>query len=108
NYELIKKERVILFISKVLSVVKVILLLLLFVTVIPLVFNIFPSTQNWSEVIREWISDPIKKIWISFLNYFPKLITIIIILIITRYVLRLMRFFALEIERGALTMKGFY
>ena len=108
NYELIKKERVILFISKVLSALKIMLLLLLFITVIPLVFSVFPSTQNWSEVIREWISDPIKRIWISFLSYFPKLITIVIILIIVRYVLRMMRFFALEIERGALTIKGFY
>src|SRR5690606_15007701 len=108
NYELIKKERIITFISKALSVIKIILLLVLFATVIPLVFSVFPSTQNWSEVIRAWISDPIKKIWISFLNYLPKLITIIIILIITRYVLRMMRFFALEIERGALTIKGFY
>src|SRR5690606_9498005 len=80
NYELIKKGHIITFLSKVLSVVKIILLLLLFITVIPLAFSIFPSTQNWSEVIREWISDPIKRIWISFLNYFPKLITIVIIL----------------------------
>lgn len=108
NYELIKKERIILFLSKILSAIKVLLLLILFMTVIPLAFSVFPSTQNWSEVIREWISDPVKKIWISFLNYFPKLITIIIILIIVRYVLRMMRFFALEIERGALTIKGFY
>lgn len=108
NYELIKKERIIAFISRALSVIKIILLLVLFATVIPLVFSVFPSTQNWSEVIREWISDPIKRIWISFLNYLPKLITIVIILIIVRYVLRMMRFFALEIERGALTIKGFY
>ncbi len=108
NYELIKKGHIITFLSKVLSVVKIILLLLLFITVIPLAFSIFPSTQNWSEVIREWISDPIKRIWISFLNYFPKLITIVIILIIARYVLRMMRFLALEIERGVLTIKGFY
>src|SRR5690554_2437006 len=108
NYELIKKERIIAFISRALSVIKIILLLVLFATVIPLVFSVFPSTQNWSEVIREWISDPIKRICISFLNYLPKLITIVIILIIVRYVLRMMRFFALEIERGALTIKGFY
>lgn len=108
NYELLKKEHILSFLSKILSLLKIILLLILLVTVIPLAFSIFPSTQNWSEVIREWIWDPIKSIWVSVLSYLPNLFTIIIILFIVKYVLRLMRFFALEIERGALTIKGFY
>lgn len=108
NYELIKREHVLSFLDKMLSLIKIALLFLLFVTVIPLVFSIFPSTQNWSEVIQEWIWNPVKKIWISVVTYFPKLITIAIILFIVRYILRLLRFFALEIERGALTIRGFY
>ncbi len=108
NYELLKKEHILSFVSKALSLLKILLLLIVLFTVIPLAFSIFPSTQNWSEVIREWIWDPIKSIWISVLTYLPNLFTIIIILFIVRYVLRLMRFFALEIERGALTIKGFY
>lgn len=108
NYELLKKEHILSFLSKVLSFIKLIFLLILLITVIPLIFNVFPSTQNWSEVIKEWIWDPIKAIWISVLSYLPNLFTIIIILFIVKYVLRLMRFFSLEIERGALTIKGFH
>lgn len=108
NYELLKKEHLMSFVSKTLLLIKIILLLVVFFTIIPLVFSVFPSTQNWAEIIKEWIWNPIKSIWISIVSYLPNLFTIIIILFIVRYVLRLMRFFALEIERGALTIKGFY
>jgi len=108
NYELVKKDHIMLFFSKILSVIKIIFFLILFLTVIPLAFSVFPTTQIWSDMIREWVSDPIRKIWVSFINYLPKLITIVIILLIVRYVLRMMRFFALEIERGTLVIKGFY
>lgn len=108
NYELLKQEHILRFLDKIISSLKIVLLFLLFVTIIPLAFSLFPSTQNWSEVIREWIWDPVKKIWISVLTYLPKLITIAIILFIVRYILRFLRFLALEIERGVLNIKGFY
>ncbi len=108
GYELLKKEHIVSFILRAVSVVKVILLFVLFLTIIPLVFSIFPSTQNWSEVIRQWVWEPVKSMWISLLNYFPSLIRIVIILIVVRYILRILRYLSLEIERGVLTIKGFY
>src|SRR5690606_29449553 len=108
GYELLKKEHIVSFILRVLSVVKVVLLFVLFLTIIPLVFSIFPSTQDWSEVIRQWIWEPVQSMWVSLLNYFPSLIRIVIILIVVRYMLRILRYLALEIERGVLTIKGFY
>ena len=108
NYEIVKQKHILRVLDKIISLFKIVLIFLLFVTVIPLAFSIFPSTQNWSEVIREWLWDPVKKIWISVLTYFPKLITIAIILFIVHHILRFLRFLALEIERGVLNIKGFY
>lgn len=108
NYEILKKGHIQNVLSKILSALEFLILVIILVTVIPMAFNIFPSTQNWSEVFREWTWEPVKSIWHSILNYFPKLIKIVIILFIVHFVLRMMRFFALEVERGSLTLKNFH
>lgn len=108
KYELIKQSHIIQVIDKVLSLLKIFLLLVLFVTATPLIFRLFPSTKNWSDTITDWLWNPAKSIWDAIVGYLPNLITIGIILLIVRYILKLLRFFALEIERKALTIKGFY
>ena len=95
NYELIKKRKMVKALLKLLAVLRVVILLFLFITIIPLIFDIFPSTQYLSKIIIKWISDPIRDIGVA-------------IIIITRYLLKGLRFFALEIERGILKIKGFH
>ena len=108
NYEIIKKRSIIKVILRILAILRIIFLFLLLVTIIPLVFEIFPSTQYLSHIIIQWISEPIKNVGKAILNYLPHLFNIVIIVIITRYVLKVLRFFALEIERGILKIHGFH
>ena len=61
-----------------------------------------------SKIIVQWISEPIKNVGIAIIGYLPHLFYIVIIVVITRYVLKILRFFALEIERGILKIKGFH
>ena len=108
NYELVKKRKMVKALLKLLAVLRVVILLFLFITIIPLIFDIFPSTQYLSKIIIKWISEPIRDIGVAIINYLPHLFNIIIIIIITRYLLKGLRFFALEIERGILKIKGFH
>ena len=108
NYELIKKRKMVKALLKLLAVLRVVILLFLFITIIPLIFDIFPSTQYLSKIIIKWISEPIRDIGVAIINYLPHLFNIIIIIIITRYLLKGLRFFALEIEHGILKIKGFH
>ena len=108
NYELIKKRRIVKILVKILTILRVLFLLFLVISIIPLIFDIFPSTQYLSKIIINWISNPIKGAGIAILDYLPHLFNIVIIVIITRYVLKVLRFFALEIERGILKIKGFH
>lgn len=108
NYELIKREHISVFFIRFLDLLRVIIFLLLFFIAMPVALSIFPSTQNWSEMIREWFWDPLRLIALSIVHYLPNLITIILILVLTRYTLRLFRFFSSEIERGALSINGFH
>jgi small-conductance mechanosensitive channel len=55
-----------------------------------------------------YILDPIKDIALNTVRYIPNLFKIVIIVLITRYVLRGLKFFAGQIARGRLVIPGFY
>lgn len=108
NYDFIKKPGIVKALVKLLAILHIVFLLFLLITIIPLIFDIFPSTQYLSKIIVQWISEPIKNVGIAIIGYLPHLFYIVIIAVITRYVLKILRFFALEIERGILKIKGFH
>lgn len=108
NYEFIRKKQLQKIIERFLSVLRLALIVILIFSAIPLIFSLFPFTENWAEEISKWVWEPVKKVGFSIEQYLPKLVTIIIIVFIARYVLRLFRFFALEVERGNLVIKNFH
>ena len=108
NYDFIKKPGIVKALVKILAILRIVFLLFLLITIIPLIFDIFCSTQYLSKIIVQWISEPIKNVGIAIIGYLPHLFYIVIIAVITRYVLKILRFFALEIERGILKIKDFH
>ena len=79
----------------------------LFITV-PIIFSMFPSTKELASTIFGYVLNPLKNILLATLNYIPNIITIVIILLITKYVLKGLKFFAKQIDRGRLVIPGFY
>src|SRR5690606_18946726 len=68
----------------------------------------FPITRSWSETLTHWVLDPIRHMLTATYEYLPRLITIVVLLILGRYVAKLLRYFSLEVERGALKIRGFH
>ena len=85
----------------------VITLFQLFITV-PIIFSLFPQTEELAFVIFGYILTPLKNFGMGFIGYIPNLITIIIILFITKYVLRALKFFARQITIEKLNIPGFH
>ncbi|AEF83128.1 MscS Mechanosensitive ion channel [Leadbettera azotonutricia ZAS-9] len=79
----------------------------LFITV-PIVFSLFPSTEELASTIFGYILTPLKNIGIGIVKYIPNLITIIIILFINKYILKALKFFSGQIARERLKIPGFY
>lgn len=75
---------------------------------IPLLFSIFPETETMTLTMLGYIWNPFKDILLSIVNYVPKLCQIIVIWACFHYLLRLIRYFADEIERENLRINGFY
>ena len=79
----------------------------LFITV-PIIFSLYPATEELASSIFEHILNPIRNILSATLHYIPNLFTIIIILLIVKYLIRGLKFFARQISNERLVIPGFY
>ncbi|GHV50824.1 hypothetical protein AGMMS49579_05040 [Spirochaetia bacterium] len=79
----------------------------LFLT-LPIIFSLFPVTQHLASTLFGYILNPLKNIAVGIVSFIPNLITIVIILWVTRYVIRFLKFFATQIEKEKLVLPGFY
>jgi small-conductance mechanosensitive channel len=85
----------------------VITVIQLFLTV-PIVFSLFPATKELASTIFGYLFIPLKDIAVGTIKFIPNLFTIAVIIVITRYVLRALKFFSTQIARGKLVIPGFY
>ncbi|MDR2304613.1 MAG: mechanosensitive ion channel family protein [Treponema sp.] len=79
----------------------------LFITV-PIVFSLFPATEKLAATLFGYILTPFKNIFFGAIAYIPNLITIVVIVFVTRYVIRGLKFFSTQIQREKLVIPGFY
>ncbi|QEE50940.1 mechanosensitive ion channel family protein [Flavobacterium alkalisoli] len=108
SYELFDADRQVNLLLLVNKLVKWLFILLLIYIALPVLFGIFPWTQNFAETLFGYILSPVKKVAFGLWGYLPNLITIIVLIIIFRYILKFARFLKNEIARGNLHIDGFY
>ncbi|MCB9252213.1 MAG: mechanosensitive ion channel family protein [Flavobacteriales bacterium] len=95
-------------IISVLDLLKWFITILIIYIALPLLFGLFPWTKDLAQLLFGYILNPIKKIGIAFWNYLPNLFTVLIIIVVFRYIFNALRFFKAQLERGTLHIKGFY
>lgn len=108
NYEFLPVERehaIALFLLKLL---KIALIITFFLVALPLIFSIFPATEGITRKIVGMVWGPVRNIMISMVNYLPKLVTIIIIFFIFRYLVKFFKFLAREVGNKELVIPGFH
>ncbi len=71
------------------------------------VLKLFPWTRQLGNELAELLFDPLRTIGTGLVRYVPSLIFLIILVIITRYVLRITKLFFQGVERGSVTIPGF-
>ena len=107
NYQLLSVEQVLSAVLWLNNALKIVLFLLLLYLALPVLFSIFPATHGFAGVLISWILNPVRSIITSAIAYLPNLFTIGVIFITTRYVIRVVRYLAGEIEKGKLSLSGF-
>lgn len=84
------------------------LIVILLLVSIPMLFSIFPQTEDLAYRIFSYIWNPIRTILGNIADYIPNLFTIIIIWLAIRYLVKGVAYFAKEIEAEKLNINGFY
>lgn len=108
NYTLFDAKRQVSALLLVNKLLKWFVILLAVYIALPILFGLFPWTEQFADTLFGYILNPIKNILASFWNFLPDLITIIVIVIVFRYILKGIRFLKDEIAKGNLTLTGFY
>ena len=96
------------FILFLLNILKYIIILIWLFISIPIIFSFFPQTEGLAHTLFGYIVNPFRTIGLEIVHYIPNLFTIIIILLITRYILRGLRFFSDRITHNKLKIQGFH
>ena len=108
DYEYLSEERVVNVVVVVAKGIRLALLLFIIYLLLPLLFSLFPWTQGIAEQLFGYIIDPLKSISLSFLNFIPSLLTIAVIIVVAFYILKLLKFFHVEVAKERLKIPGFY
>jgi len=108
SYNVLDEEKAVTMILFIIKLFKYFTFILLFYLTIPILFSVFPETRDMASKLMGYITTPLSRIWKNIIRNIPNIITIVIIVVIFRYLLRGIRYFAQEIEKGKLKIKGFY
>ena len=108
DYEMLTPEREAALILAVVRFIRVITVFILAYILLPVLFSIFPWTQGYAETLMLYIIAPLRKIGLGLINYIPNMLTILVIVVVTHYVVKFLRFLAREVEEGKLEIPGFY
>jgi len=108
TFEIVKRERVMTMITRAIGFGRLLIILILFYLYIQLVLNFFPWTRGYDTRILDFLFRPLVVLGKAFWSQIPNLFFIAVIVLITYYSLRALHLFFNEVERGTITVKGFY
>ena len=108
DYELLNTHRlgrILIFFSNIL---RYLVLLIQLMFTVPIMFAIFPQTENLALKIFRYIVEPIKMVVTSIVEYIPNLFIILVIWFCIKYIIKGLRYISNEVENEKLKINGFY
>jgi small-conductance mechanosensitive channel len=84
------------------------IILVLFATYLGLLFNLFPQTESYGDIVFSAFQSAISQAGSSLLSYLPNLFTIAITIFLSYYTTRFSQVFFNALKDGSLTITGFY
>lgn len=90
------------------SFAKGITLVLIVYFSLPLLFSIFPATEAYTTTLLRWVLTPAKLAVMGFVDFLPSFVTIVVIVFIFKYAIKIIKFFFDEIKKENIKIEGFY
>lgn len=90
------------------NIVRIIILILVFLLYSPFMFSFFPRAEHVVELFYNYISSPVMYIVNGFIDFIPSLFFIIIITMFARYIVRVGKEIAVDIDNEKLQFDNFH
>ena len=108
DFEVMNAKDEIELIHKGVLVVRILFMLIIAYIVFPVIFSFFPATEFITYKLIDLVYVPVMNFVHSFIAYIPNLFTIIVIVVIVRYILKTLGNLAKKVEKGKIKISGFY
>ncbi|WP_264565016.1 mechanosensitive ion channel family protein [Flavobacterium sp. N3904] len=96
------------FALRFLAIIRIFVLVFTLYFSLPVLFSVFPSTKEYAATLLNWIFSPAKLALMGFVHFLPNLFSIVVIVFLFRYAIKLIKFFVDEIQEGQIQIDGFY
>ncbi len=108
SYNIIRPEYLRGLIGGILRGGRLIIIGCLVIIYIQSVLTFFPWTHGFAMQFLDLVLGPLATMWQALVGYVPKLFFIVILVVVTSYILRFIRFLFREVEQGVIELPGFY
>lgn len=108
GYDILDAEKQVKGLIFIANLVRWILIVLQLLFTVPVLFSVFPQTKDFATTLFSYIWKPFRAILKGFVAYLPNLFTIIVIVLVVRYGVRLLKFMSEQVTDGKLKIAGFY
>jgi small-conductance mechanosensitive channel len=88
--------------------IKIAIGLLFLIIYLPFVFSFIPETKEVADTIFEYVMKPVHFLISGFLEFLPGFFFILVIIVLTKYLLRFLKYLTGELEKEAVRLDGFY
>lgn len=108
NYEFLSPEKEVVLLVYTAKVFRIALLVFIIYLLLPVLFSLFPWTQDIAVTLIGYVLSPIQSLAKQFVGFIPNLLAIVVIVVIVRYLVKALTFFRVEVEKNRLEIPGFY
>ncbi|HKZ17181.1 MAG TPA: mechanosensitive ion channel domain-containing protein [Geobacteraceae bacterium] len=108
SLEIIRADQIAALLKGIARGVRIFLVLLLLYFYIPLMFSFFPWTRGFAAKLLDYMLTPFQVIGRAIYEYLPNIFFLAVIILVTYYAIKLTRFFFAEVEKGTVSIPGFF
>ncbi|MBM4263360.1 MAG: mechanosensitive ion channel [Deltaproteobacteria bacterium] len=88
--------------------VRLVLLLIALYVCVPAILSVFPASRHIAATLLPYAWTPVEQLIGGLIGFAPNLLSILVIAIVTRYLVRFIRFLLGEIDKGTIYVPGFH
>lgn len=108
DFEVMNSEDELELVLKVIAGIRILFMLIIASISFPVIFSFFPATEYMATTIIDLVYEPFSRFINGVISYIPNLFTIVVIVLIVRFILKYLKLFSKKIEYGKIRLKGFY